>query len=480
MFNFIAEPFGKFLWFLYELVGNYGVAILILAIVIKVILLPFQMKSKRGMMRQSRLQPKIAEIQKKHGANKTKVNEEMAKLYKEEGVNPASGCLWSFLPLPIMFALFYVIRQPLTLMMGIPAEFLVESSEHVGKIISILRNIGYSPEQFPFTGVYREMEIARAIADNWTQSFRSVSDIPNLREVSFHLFPQMDLSIVPQWTFLWNPNLELHGTWLAGFLLFIIPLVSGGMQFISTIINKKVTPPAPTAEGAGKSMQTMMMLMPLMSVWFGFILPAALGFYWTIGTVCQIAQDVWLTKRYTKILDAEEEEKNKQRKKKEAEIEAKRLETERRKADGVAPEKNLNTSKRKKQKGEKREQQEKAAEWEKKNAPVEVVEKIEPSRVGNRRFARGRAYDPDRFEGVAAAGGASEGETPESEASEGEDRGEAEVEYEYEGEYEGEYESEGEGEAEDESDNGSADGPPEDGEDAPSTTKFETKRFEDD
>ena len=134
-----------------------------------------------------------------------------------------------------------------------------------------------------------------------------------------------------------------------------------------------------------------------MSVWFGFILPAALSLYWTIGTVLQIGQDIWLTKKYTKILDEEDAEKAIIRKAKEEELEAKRIETERLKAEGLA-ERNRNTSKSKKQKGNKQEKREKAAEWEKKNTPViENEEKHEPGRVGNRRFARGRAYDPDRF-----------------------------------------------------------------------------------
>ena len=107
--NVIARPFGQILMFLYEATGSYALSLVLIALIVKVIMLPFQMKSKRGMMRQSRLQPKVAELQKKHGANKAKLNEEMSKMYKEEGINPASGCLWGFLPMPIMFALFFVI-----------------------------------------------------------------------------------------------------------------------------------------------------------------------------------------------------------------------------------------------------------------------------------------------------------------------------------------------------------------------------------
>jgi len=155
---------------------------------------------------------------------------------------------------------------------------------------------------------------------------------------------------------------------------------------------------AGTPEAAAGAAGTVLKFMPLMSVWFGFIFPAALSLYWTIGTVLQMGQDIWLTKKYTKILDEEDAEKEKIRAVKEAELEAKRLETERKKAEGLA-ERNSNTSKRKKKKGSKEGKREKAAEWEKKNAPVEeeAEEGNEPSRVGKRRYARGRAYDPNRY-----------------------------------------------------------------------------------
>jgi len=332
----------------------------------------------------------IAELQKKHAANKTKLNEETAKLYKDEGVNPASGCLWSFLPLPIMFGLFYVIRQPLTHMMGVASEYLQQGSV----IFTTFERLGITRS---FEGAYAEIYIAQEIGQYW-EHFRNLG-IEGLRYIDFHL-GIFDLSIQPQWDYLWNADLALYGSWLAGFGLFLIPFISGGLQFVSSAIMRKMTPQPETPDGSGKSMQTMMMMMPLMSVAFGFMFPAALGFYWTIGTVLQIGQDLWLTKRYTRILDAEDEIKNKERKKKEAEIEAKRLESERKKAEGVV-EKNPNVSKKRKQKNEKQEQLERAAEWEKKNAPAD--EKYEPSRVGNRRYARGRAYDPDRYGAAAVA-----------------------------------------------------------------------------
>jgi len=150
----------------------------------------------------------------------------------------------------------------------------------------------------------------------------------------------------------------------------------------------------------------MMMFMPLFSVYIGFITPGALGFYWTVSTAFQILQDILLTKFYSKKIEEEEALKYEERRKKEAEIEAKRIETEQKKAEGLV-ERNPNTSKRKKQKSDRQGQLDKATEWQKKTAPEEE-EVYEPSRVGNRRYARGRAYDPDRYT-RAAIGAIGEG-----------------------------------------------------------------------
>ena len=126
MLSAIAKPFGMLMLWLYERVGNYGVAVILFALIVKLILLPFQMKAKRGSIQQTRLQGRIKEIEKKHGANKQKYNEEVQKLYREEGVNPMSGCIWSLIPFPILIALYQAIRFPITIMMGVGKELLDE------------------------------------------------------------------------------------------------------------------------------------------------------------------------------------------------------------------------------------------------------------------------------------------------------------------------------------------------------------------
>ena len=108
----ICVPFAWLVRVIYNLTGSYGLAIIFFTVILKLILLPFQLKSKKSMIRMSRMSGKMQEIQKKYANNQIKMNEEIQKLYEEEGVNPMSGCLWSFLPLPILIALYSIIRQP--------------------------------------------------------------------------------------------------------------------------------------------------------------------------------------------------------------------------------------------------------------------------------------------------------------------------------------------------------------------------------
>jgi YidC/Oxa1 family membrane protein insertase len=501
MFDAIARPFGMLLMFLYDLVNNYAAALLLIAVVIKVILLPFQMKGKRGQLRQARLQPKVSELQKKHSANKQKLNEEMAKLYKEEGINPASGCLWSFIQMPIMIALFYAIRQPLTLMMGVRSELL----ERGGIILNTLQEIGASIPDEILDGFYSEVHIAQAISDHW-EAFRNLG-VEGLQYISFN-FGIVNLAETPQWQ-VWNFPWDNGAALLPILLLFMFPIMSSGAQFVSMAIMRKMNVSG-TPEAASGTMGTVLKFMPLMSLWFGFILPAALSFYWTIGTVLQIGQDIWLTKKYTKILDEEDAVKDVARKAKEAEIEAKREETERKKAEGLI-EQNTNTSKRKKKKSNKQGQLEKAAEWEKKNTPVVAAdEKYEPSREGNRRYARGRAYDPDRFPNVTD--GDADESTEETEVIDVVDEDQASDVYGYEvddfdedfedddDEDDEDFEDENDEDDEDFKDEDDVDDSDDDGDDsdedledddddedfedddddtsAPSSEKFETKRFD--
>lgn len=405
MFGFITKPFGWLMMFLYELTNNYGLAVIIFAIVVKIILLPFMAKSKRSMLKTTRLQPKLNEIQKKHGANKQKYNEEFAKLYKEEKINPLSGCLWSLIPFPIIIALFSAIREPLTMMMGVARELVAQGGAIYNKYAEIVGD-AFNPKSG-----YLQIKMTEVISANFDQ-FKHLD--PNLRQIDYN-FLGMKLGETPNWKFLWQTDWSNPSVWVPGLLLFLLPVASGVLAYFSSKISMALTPAQGNAQQQ-QSSKSMMLMMPLISVYFGFIMPGAIGVYMIVQTIFTMIQEVILTKRYTKILDAEEAKKLAQQRAKEAELEAKRQETERKKLENKT-EINPNTSKKKLQKVERQEQLVKMAEWEKKNAPAES--KDEPSRVGDRRYARGRAYDPHRFDRKDDPAGAEDKPQKESENSDG-------------------------------------------------------------
>ena len=110
-------------------------AIILFTLVLKLILLPLRMKSQEEHDAMNRMSGRMQEIQKKYANNQAKMSEEMQKLYAEEGVSPMSGCLWSFLPLPILIALYSIIRQPIT-------HFMMLSEETMYSIINHLADAG--------------------------------------------------------------------------------------------------------------------------------------------------------------------------------------------------------------------------------------------------------------------------------------------------------------------------------------------------
>lgn len=417
MLDAIATPFGWLMMRLYELTDNFGWAIILFAIVVALVLLPFMAKSKKSMMRMTRLQPRMMELQKKHEGNPQKLNEEMARLYRENKVSPMGGCLWSLLPLFIMIALYRAVVKPLTIMMGIPDDMLQQG----GAIYEQLQNLGYSLSNYTSSAnsFYEQIYQAKFITENW-DAFRGISD--NLVQMNFN-FIGLDLSVTPDWHF-WSFDLSA-GAWpVIG--LFIMPLISTGLNYLSMFISRKLQPSVGTTQqqqASASSMKTMMIIMPLMSLWIGYVMPAALCVYWIMNSLTGIIREVGLTLLYRKQMATEDEEFYAKERAREEELERKRQETERLRAMNATTV-NKNTSKKKQQAqaaqsaAERRaaaERAERAARRER----LGITEQEKPaSQVGNRRFARGRAYVEDRYENPEEA---EEATLAAAEASEGVD-----------------------------------------------------------
>jgi len=386
--SIITVPFSWLLLRLYDLTGNYGLAVILFALVVKIILLPFQMKSKRSMMRTTRLQPRLKELEKRHEGNKAKYQEEVAKLYKEEKINPMSGCLWSLIPFPILIALYSVIRQPLTRMMGLAAETVTLIQE---KLVEL--GVYTIPER---ANAYHEIDIAQLIHKNY-EAIRSI--VPNVLDINYR-FLGLDLGTRPQWNFFLKADWSNVSEWLPALGLFLIPFISGGLSLLNMKISTASQPQMEEQQQANS--KTMMYMMPLISVYICFVMPAALGIYWIASTGFAIIQDIILNRHYNRVLDREEAEHRAAQEAREAELEQKRQETERLRAAGATV-RNPNTSKRKVQavdraKEEERQAAERAAEKAARRKAQGLGEEQKPeSQVGGRRYARGRAYVADRF-----------------------------------------------------------------------------------
>ncbi len=415
MLDAIATPFGWLMMRLYELTNNFGWAIILFSLAVALVMLPFMAKSKKSMMRMTRLQPRMMELQKKHEGNPQKLNEEMARLYREEKVSPMGGCLWSLLPFPILIALYRAVVKPITIMMGVADELLQPG----GAIYEQLTALGYSMSNYTTSNntFYEQIYQSKFISEHFDQ-FSGLSD--RLVQMDYS-FLGLDLSQTPDWHF-WSFDFS-NGTWIV-LGLFMLPLISTALSYLSMYISRKINPQVGTSQqqqASASSMKTMMIVMPLMSLWIGYVMPAALCVYWIMNSLTGIIREVVLTRIYSKQMAKEDAERLERERAREEELERKRQETERLRAMN-ATKVNKNTSKKKQQAqaaqsaAERRaaaERSERAARRER----LGIVEEEKPaSQVGNRRFARGRAYVEDRYENPETA---EEATLAAAEASEG-------------------------------------------------------------
>lgn len=378
----ICIPFAWLVRVFYELTGSYGVAIILFTLVLKLILLPLQMKSKKSMMRMNRMSGRMQEIQKKYANNQAKMSEEMQKLYAEEGVSPMSGCLWSFLPLPILIALYSIIRQPITHFMMLSEETMYSIINHLADAGVAMGNIVKVAEDgamvlkdgLPQLQPYGQINLVKEIAAQMPDYGSSIDGWINMN----YNFLGLDLTSNPSTGFT-----NFHLVW-ACIGLILIPILAGLAQFALSFITMKQQP---QQEGpAARSTRSMMYMMPLVSVYIAFIMPAALGIYWIAQSVFSLIQEVILGKFFTKKLQEEED----------ARYAARQADRQRRMEEAkVQQEQRRQQVEQKQSLKEKRKAAQEAKVQKAKKAGTSTTE---AGRVGDRPYARGRSYKADRYD----------------------------------------------------------------------------------
>lgn len=356
-------PFSWLITVFNDLFGNYGAALILFALLVKLILFPFSIKGKRSMIQMNALSTKVNKLQTMYGNNKEKYNLEVQKLYEKEKVNPMGGCLWSMLPLFILLPLYYIVREPLTYMMGLAAD-------------QITALLGSLPTTVAQTGAYYQLTAADVLARN----FNAVVSSPavaafkdSLQKINFD-FLGINLASTPNWKF-WADGISWSSVGLA-----LMPIISAGTSFLFSFISMKTNAiNQQSAQATNSTTKSMMFMSPLISLWIGFAMPASMSIYWIAQNLFSILQEYLagkiLKKDYEKAAEdaKRREEEEKEEEKRQREIER----TERAKR--------IEESKNKK-KAPKNEEDDKI--------PASVKE---ASRVGIRAYARGRAYDPFRF-----------------------------------------------------------------------------------
>ena len=405
--DLIRVPFGYLLDWLYVFSSNYGVALILFSLIVKLVLLPMSIKSKKSMLKMSRLAPLARSIEAKYGDDRQKAQMAVQQMYKEEGVSMGGGCLWSFIPLLILFPLYYVIREPIT--------YMLHNSRSVSAaIVAFIQASGVDLGKNTY---YAQLAAAGHLGE-FAEAIKSVTVMAGakLQDIDFS-FLGVDLASIPSFRF-W----QCEGWSEIG--LFLIPVASGALQMLSMFISQKMNNQVATnadgevdknaAQVANQTNASMMIMMPLMSLWIGFSMPAAISIYWIAQAVFGTVQDVVLTKHYRKVYDAEDavrQEKAALRRAEEAEKERQRQLRREQNPDGILAD---NVSKKKLRQQEKEAAEKAARDYAaKKNPELEKEDKKPLSGIAERPYCRGRAYQADHYGKRGAQKEASSGENEE-------------------------------------------------------------------
>jgi len=287
--GFFSSIFGYVLNFIYSLVHNYGLAIIIFSILLKIIMLPISVKQQKTMKKTAKIQVIIKEIQKKHKNNPEKMNQEVMEVYKKENMSPFSGCMSVIVQMILLFAMFYLVRSPLTYMKQINSEDL---NNYINEIRQEAGD-GAVSAQYPEISVIKYTENK------------------GLTDSRFYInmdFLGLDLSNVPRenfkdWTVYIIPILYVVSSMISIKLTANVNAKTNKKQDI-IIENNDSKVEVEETDMAGQMNKSMMWLMPIMSVSISVIAPLGLALYWLLNNILMITERLVLNR----VLFSKEEE----------------------------------------------------------------------------------------------------------------------------------------------------------------------------
>lgn len=272
MLSFFANMFGYVLNWLYQFIGNYGLAIILFSVVLKLIMLPISIKQQKTMKKSAKIQEKMRVIQDKYKNNPEKLNQETLELYKTEKMSPFSGCLSAIAQIIILFAVFYLVRSPLTYMKKVEPDLINQYTNEI-------KEEGNNNNAYPEIAIIKE---------------KGATD----ERVNINMeFLGLDLSSVPSGA-------------LSDWKVYIIPALYVLTSFISmrmtaSMQTKKKKEAQEGNEENGETNEldavaqankSMSYIMPIMSVSIAIIAPLGLALYWLVSNLLMIFERVVLMK----------------------------------------------------------------------------------------------------------------------------------------------------------------------------------------
>ena len=284
--NGIYSATGTVLKFFEGIFGNYLLAILAIALIVKLLLLPFGIKQQKNSINQAKLQPKEAAIRKKYAgrndqATQQKMQQELMQMYQSGGYNPMSGCLPLLIQFPIIILLYNTIMNPLQYVAKISADAVNNIAEYLNAALAGTQ--GFTAFKI---GAIRDISLLQYIPGNLEGINESLT-AASLPTISLDQLPNLDL-------FGAENALAINPTWTS--LLVLIPILNVLASAATTLLTRKLTfQPLQNGQQQGKIMNIVMLVaMPLFTGWIAFQVPAAIGIYWMFNTVLSVAQTVIL------------------------------------------------------------------------------------------------------------------------------------------------------------------------------------------
>lgn len=291
MISFFSNIFGYVLNWIYFLVQNYGLAIILFSILVKILMLPLSIKQHKTLKKNEKVQNEMKKLQVKHKGNPEKLNQELMELYKREKINPLSGCFSVIIQFILILSMFYLVRSPLTYMKKIDSA----------KIEQQITEVKEKNGEQNISKTYPEMAVIEYLKDN------------DIKENDMYInmdFLGLDLSKVPQENF-------------RDIKVFIIPV----LYVISSVVSIKFTTAMTKKKEDNKELRVdkennenkemdqekmaaqmnknMSLMMPILSVSISLVAPLGLALYWLVNNITMIIERLVLNKIFSK-----EEEEN--------------------------------------------------------------------------------------------------------------------------------------------------------------------------